>query len=95
MRFFYRISIFCYKIANTIILKDFFKNFKFKDRHFFRDREILSVPKINTTKGRLSFGYFFPTFINKVLKHSYNLTFNMFKQSLSENLYLSYLNFEF
>ena len=93
MRFFNRISIFCYKIVNNIILKDFFVNMKMKDRNYFRDRDIFFVPNIKSTKGMLPFSYFSPTFVNKILKNSYNLPLKTFKKSLYENLYINYSKF--
>ena len=77
---------------NNQILKSFYKNLKFKDKMFFRNRDLVMVPDIRANFGRASLGYFLPRFI---LKDSYLLSAKDFKSYLSLNLdklFLLFLN---
>ena len=93
VRFFLKMSKFCYKILNRCILNNFFINLSFKDSSYFRDRELVCVPDIRSSYGRLTFNYFLPKFINSCLRHSYNLPFNLFNQFLYNNLEINFSSF--
>ena len=86
MRFFLKMNYFCYKIVNKLILKGYHKELIFKESLYFRDREIVALPNIKSTYGRLSFFYFLPKFLNKIIKHSSNLPWKEFKMSTLVNL---------
>ena len=95
LRIFFRLNIFCHKIMNNQILKSFYKNLKFKDKLFFRNRDLVIVPDIRANFGRASLGYFLPRFLNIILKDSYSLSAKDFKSYLSLNLdklFLLFLN---
>ena len=74
---------------NNIFLNNFRNVIKLKETPYYREslyREVVSVPKINTTYGRATFSYFLPKFVNTVMKLSFNLPMKDFKQSISKNL---------
>ena len=70
MRIFSRISIFCFKVAKNLILRNFYNNLIFKNALYFRNREIVVVPDIRTKAGRSTFTYFLPKLINLILRNS-------------------------
>jgi len=96
MRLCSRISIFCHKVINKIILSDFSNNLVFKTNccglgdctdKCSRHKEIVSVPDIRTNFGRQSFGYFLPKLINYIILDKYKLNIKDFRSFLSNNLF--------
>ena len=86
VRLFNRINMFCYKKMNGVILNQFLDEIKFKDKLYFRRRELVELPDIRTNFGRKSVTYFLPKFINCCLKNAYNLNLTDFKNYLKFNI---------
>ena len=74
LRFFYRISIFSYKIMNGKYLPNFFEKLNFNDNtKNLRSKEILFVPRELTKFGSHILSIFLPKFLNVVLKFYLNV----------------------
>lgn len=97
LRFFYNLCTFSYKIVNKKILFNFFEQLKIvNEQNSIRicsHKNIYAVPfaRINFSTSRLS--VFLPNFLNKVLKFSTNLNYNMFCQSIKSNIMIFYNKF--
>ena len=94
MRIFSRISIFCFKVAKNLILRNFYNNLIFKNALYFRNREIVLVPDIRTKAGRSTFTYFLPRLINLILRNSLNFSLREFKHNLFDNMQIFFTIFE-
>ena len=82
MRLFQRVSIFCLKILNYLILEDFTKNLQpdndesLKLRHREMDRVV--IPTHNLSSGHRRLGIFYHVLVNLVIRKSFNLNKNEF-----------------
>ena len=92
-RLLFRLSVFYYKILDNQILS-FIKNDLVLVQNSFnlrsKTRNIFKEPVCNTKKCSRRLSLFVPNFCNKVIRHSYNLSFSDFKTFLFfniENLY--------
>ena len=96
-RIFSRISTFCFKILNKLILSNFFKELKpYNNVKNTRchTRNIFTVPRSLTTKSGKRLSIYLPQIVNKVLKYSYNLAFDFFKQFILFNISDLYSKFD-
>ena len=95
MRLCFRLSIFCHKVTNKLILPILGNGLSFKvnccnldgcNSQCRRKKEIVDVPDIRTDFCRRSFGYFLPKYINCVIKENYLLNVKSFYSYLSKNI---------
>ena len=96
-RIFSRFSTFCFKILNNLILSDFFKELKPNNNVKnirCHTRNIYTVPRSLTTKSGKRLSIYLPQMVNKVMKYSFNLTFDLFKQFILFNISALYLKFD-
>ncbi len=97
-RIFSRFSTFCFEILNNLILSDFFKELKPNNNvknTRCHTRNIFTVPRSLTTKSGKRLSIYLPQMVNKVIKYSFNLTFDLFKQFILFNISALYLKFDF
>ena len=102
MRLCFRLSTFCHKVTNKLLLISFSNNLVFKENccslsdcqdNCKRSKEIVSLPDIRTNFGRRSFTYFLPKFINCILKKNYEMCAKNFKLFLLKNLNVIFENY--
>lgn len=93
MRIFNKFNNLFYNIVNKNILFNFSASLKFKEKSFFRSREIVEQPDIRTNFGRASLSYMLTKYINKILKNSFNLSFKDYKSSLNINFIILFNEF--
>ena len=79
-----KVTFFKRKMMYDMILSDLTKKLIFRDRSFFRDREILFIPDIRSEIVRKNFSYSIK---------SYNLPINLFKEFLFNNLEIIFYTF--
>ena len=88
-RLFYRFSLFTHKILNNHILHNIFSLLTptSKATHNLRDssRNIFQESKVATKDGSKRISYILALFVNKVLRHSFNLNSKDFKLFVLEN----------
>jgi hypothetical protein len=88
-RLFYRFSLFTHKILNNHILHNIFSLLTptSKATHNLRDssRNIFQESKVSTKDGSKRISYNLALFVNKVLRHSFNLNSKDFKLFVLEN----------
>jgi len=88
-RLFYRFSLFTHKILNNHILHNIFSLLTptSKATHNLRDssRNIFQESKVSTKDGSKRISYILALFVNKVLRHSFNLNSKDFKLFVLEN----------
>jgi hypothetical protein len=90
---FTRFSTFCFKILNKVILSNFFKELKpYNNVKNTRchNRNIFTVLRSLTTKAGKRLSIYLPQMVNKVLKYSYNLTFD-FLNNLFFSIFLIFI----
>ena len=103
IRLLQRISIFAYKLLNKQILKKFrnnlidfvdqTKSIRLINKNAFVIKDIFSLPFVNTMHGKFRLSFFLPNFVNKIIRNSYNLSYNEFSKHLNDNLLLFYNDF--
>ena len=93
LRFFYRISIFVYKILNGNILNNFNKLKFHYDFNNLRNVEIADVPFESTKCGSHRLDIFLPRFVNAVIKLAFQLSFRDYKRFLINNIFILFNNF--
>ncbi len=90
-RIIFRFSIFCFKILNKIILKDFFSDLKLNlnvKNTRCKTRNIFNVPHSLTVKSGKRLSIYLPQLVKKVIRHSYYLEFKDFKKYIFYSIYL-------
>ena len=95
-RLLYRFSTFSYKILKQCLLVNIFtklipKVYKRSLRSTTSLIYVIPICKTNLGQKRLSF--FLPKFVNLILKHSYNLSFNDFKKAILSNIVVYFEKF--
>ena len=93
VRYFYRLSIFSYKVLNKQILKQIQGKLVFTVNQTMsklrsRKPEIIEVPGHDLNAGSRRLSIFLPRFVNLIIRDSFKLTFNEFKNMLLSKMNL-------
>ena len=92
VRFFYRVSIFCFKILNRQILGRILRQIVFienplPNRLRNKEPELVMVPNGRTISGARRLTIFLPVLVNLLLRNTYTFAFTDFKKNILSNLF--------
>jgi len=94
-RYFYRLSVFAFKIVNNQILKSFHNKLIKSESHYnTRNNGNFQIPFCKTAKGDKRLSIVLPKILNNVLKNSLNHKESDFRMSLITNLVVYFRLFE-
>ena len=91
VRYFYRISIFSYKVLNKHFLRQIAEKIELQETSSMsrlrgRKPDLAVVPTYNKNNGCRRLSIFLPRFINLIIREAYNLPFLDFKKAIFSNL---------
>ena len=98
VRYFYRISVFSYKVLNRHFLRQIEAKIEWEEKSATgrlrsREPELTIVPKCNKNSGFRRLSVFLPRFVNLITREALRLPFLEFKKAMFSDLILNFEKF--